>query len=219
MAEETQTQQQEKKPEVPSSQTSTPVPPKSNEQPKKTEAPQSQPSTDNKAPAPKKEKSKSKIEEKPKKPFVIANGRNLHASKKHCVYISSFITNKTIDQAIADLQKVIAMKTPVPFKGEIPHRKGKIMSGRYPVKASELFIAVLKGLKGNAIVNNMDLDKTRIVESSSSWASRPMRRGSVQAKRTNVIIKAKESRSPQREAPQQSEEARSKSESRSKEAK
>jgi hypothetical protein len=71
----------------------------------------------------------------------------------------------------------------------------------------------LKGLKGNALVNSMDLEKTRIYTASTSWASRPARRGGKHAKRSNVILKAKEISLPQREAPQRSEDARSKSKS------
>ncbi len=139
------------------------------------------------------EKSRNKQEAvKTKKYSAIAKSLSIHASKKHCMYICSFIKNKKIDYAIADLESVIKMKTPIPFKGEIPHRKGKIMSGRYPVSASKLFIPLLKSLKGNAIVNGLDLEKTRIVTASASWASRPMRRGQVEGKRTNVILTAKE---------------------------
>ncbi|MBX4196595.1 hypothetical protein KW805_03330 [Candidatus Pacearchaeota archaeon] len=131
-----------------------------------------------------------------KKEFAITHGLSLHASKKHCMYISSFIKGKTIDAAIHDLKQVIKMKRAVPFKGEIPHRKGKgMMSGRYPVNASKLFITLLKGLKGNVLVNGMDLDKTKIVISNPSWASRPQRRGGVRGKRTNVLIKAQEMKS------------------------
>jgi len=138
--------------------------------------------------------------EKPRKEQAIAYGKNLHASKKQCAYISKFIKNKPIDTAISDLQSVIKLKIPVPFKGEVPHRKGKgIMSGRYPIKASKLFINVLRGLKGNVLVNSMDLDKTRIHTASASWASRPLRRGNVQAKRTNIIITAREAKSNTRE--------------------
>nr|AJS12643.1 50S ribosomal protein L22P [uncultured archaeon] len=143
------------------------------------------------------EKSKEHKPEKapqiPKKDEAVARGLSLHASKKHCMYISSFIKNKSIDSAISDLEKVIKLKKIVPFKGEIPHRKGKgMMSGRYPVSASKLFISMLRGLKGNVLVNGMDLEKTRIYSSSSSWASRPLRKGSVQGKRTNVVITARE---------------------------
>jgi ribosomal protein L22 len=153
-----------------------------------------------------KEKVKEKKEEKPakkepkkeapkvpKKDEAVAYGVNLHASTKQCQYICKFIKNKVIDQATADLQEVIRLKKAVPFKGEIPHRKGKgMMSGRYPVKASKLFISMLKSLRGNVIVNGMDLDQTKILIASASIATRPMKTGGREAKRTNIILKARE---------------------------
>ncbi len=140
----------------------------------------------------KKEKSKSgkKII---KKEEAIAKGIYLHASKKHCMYLCSFIMNKTVDNALRDIEKVIKYKQVVPFKGEIPHRKGKgIMSGRYPINASKLFITLLKGLKGNITTNGLDLDKARIYIASASWAARPARGGGTRGKRAYVIIRAKE---------------------------
>ena len=141
-----------------------------------------------------KEKGKKKEEkQKPKKEEAVALGRNLHISKKHGVYICSFIKNKKIDEAINDLEQVIKFKKAVPFKGEIPHRKGKeMMSGRYPIKAAGLFIVVLKGLKGNVIVNGLDPDNTIIYYASASWGSRPMRSDRQRGKRTNIVLKGKE---------------------------
>jgi large subunit ribosomal protein L22 len=143
----------------------------------------------------KKHSKKKQAEVKPvvKKDEAVATGRSLHASKKQCMYICDFIKGKGIDNAIEELEEVIKMKKAVPFKGEIPHRKGKgMMSGRYPVKAAGLFINVLKGLKGNIIVNGMDLDKSVIYFGSANWAARPMRSNRRQAKRTHVVLKAKE---------------------------
>ena len=127
-----------------------------------------------------------------KKDEAFARGLNLPVSKKQCMYICSFIKNKTIGQAMNDLNDVIKMKRAVPFKGEIPHRRGKMMSGRYPVKASMLFVNMLKSLKGNANVNGLDSEKTRIYLASASWAARPMRSNNRSAKRTYVILRAKE---------------------------
>ena len=145
--------------------------------------------------AEKKETGKDKkVEEKlPKKDEAIAFGKSFHISKKQGMYICSFIKNKKIDDAIKDLKEVILMKRAIPFKGEIPHRKGKgMMSGRYPVKAAGLFINLLKSLKGNVLVNGMDLDKSRIKMASANWAARPMRSNRREGKRTNVILKARE---------------------------
>lgn len=158
--------------------------------PTKTPSTVDQESSDNKSPKKEKKKEESKLT---KKEEAIAKGQALHISKKQAMYICEFIKNKPIDKAIADLEQVIKLKKPVPFKGEIPHRKGKgIMSGRFPVKASKLFINMLKSLKGNVTVNQMELEKSKITFASASWASRPARKGNTRGKRTNVILKAEE---------------------------
>lgn len=137
-------------------------------------------------------KLESKKVEIAKKDIAMTKGNNLHASMKQCMYVCRFIKNKSIDGAIKDLEDVILFKKVIPFKGEIPHRKGNFMSGRYPINASKLFIQILKTLKGNVLANKMDLDKTRIYFASASWASRPSKKGGGRFKRTNVILKAKE---------------------------
>lgn len=140
------------------------------------------------------DKKESKKEDKKhvKKEFAESNGRSLSMSLKHGMYISKFIKNMKIDEAMAALERVMKLKRAVPFRGEIPHRKGRMMSGRYPVNASKLFIQALKGLKGNSIANGMDLEKTRIVSSNVSWASRPMRSGGRHMKRVNLFLVARE---------------------------
>jgi len=115
----------------------------------------------------------------------------LSISKKHSMYICSFIKNKSVESAIADLEQVLKFKKAVPYKGEIPHRHG-MMSGRYPINASKAFISVLKGLKGNIVVSGLAPDKARITFASASWASRPQRKGGARFKRTHVVIKARE---------------------------
>lgn len=122
---------------------------------------------------------------------AIARGINLPVSKKQCMYICQHIKNNLIDKAISDLEKVIKFKKALPFKGEIPHRKG-IMSGRYPIKASRFFIKLLKALRGNALTKNLDLEKTKITIASSNWGSRPLRREGRRAKRANIILIAAE---------------------------
>lgn len=130
---------------------------------------------------------------KVKKDKAVARGDSLHISKRHGMYICSFIRGKSIDSAIENLGKVILLKKAVPFKGEIPHRKGKgMMSGRYPVSAAKIFIPMLKSLKGNAVVNGLDLSKTIISSASTHLAPRPARRGGEYGKRAHVILEARE---------------------------
>lgn len=137
-------------------------------------------------------KSEEKTAEKVKKKNeAVAWGRNLPISKKHSMYICRFIKGKNVDGAINELQEVIKFKKVIPFKGEIPHRKG-MMSGRYPINASKSFVNILKALKGNIAVNGLDNEKTKICWASASWASRPQRKGGARFKRTHVLLKAKE---------------------------
>ena len=147
---------------------------------------------DEKKEAPIKTDKKSKEKPKAKKYEAFARSLSVPISKKHAMYICCAIKNKKIDDSIQYLNKVILYKQAVPFKGEIPHRKGSIMSGRYPIKASGYFINLLKALKGNALVNGLDLDKTRITIASANWAARPQRRGGTAAKRTHILLKARE---------------------------
>ncbi len=133
---------------------------------------------------------------KVKKDKAVTRGDSLHISKRHGMYICSFIRGKSIDSAIENLEKVILLKKAVPFKGESPHRKGKgMMSGRYPVSAAKIFIPMLKSLKGNAVVNGLDLSNTIISSASTHLAPRPARRGGEYGKRAHVILEAKEKNS------------------------
>ncbi len=140
-----------------------------------------------------KDKKVKKDEHKIKKEFAIARGENMHMSKKHGMYLCEFIKGKKIDDAIYDLGRVLKYKIAVPFRGEIPHRRGKgMMSGRYPIKASGMFINLLKALKGNSLVNGLDLDKTKIFFASANWGVRPARKNNRRGKRTHILLKAKE---------------------------
>ncbi len=150
-----------------------------------------EPKVEQKAEAEKKPAEKKEEKQRVKKEEAIARGLNLHASLKHLMAISRFIKGKTIDSAVADLEDVLKMKKVVPFKGEIPHRKG-MMSGRYPINASKQIINILKGLKGNAIINGLELEKTIITFASANWDSRPAKKGGARFKRSNILLKARE---------------------------
>lgn len=137
---------------------------------------------------------KKPVQKKPKvrKTEVEVNAMNLPISTKYSKAICKFIKNKKIKKAIADLEQVILKKKAVPMKGEIPHRKGKkIMSGRYPKKATEHFINLLKSLQGNA--NNHEVENPTIIRAIANIGSRPYGKfGRIRRKRTHVTIAAKQ---------------------------
>ena len=142
----------------------------------------------------KKEEKKEVKKETPKikKTEVSARGVNLPISTKDAKFICKFIVKKRLGDAIRDLEQVKVGRKAVPMKGEIPHRKGKgISSGRFPKKAAENFVIVLKSLAANA--NEGNLDEPIIVEAMANMAARPYGRfGRTQKKRTHIKIIAKD---------------------------
>ncbi len=127
---------------------------------------------------------------KVKRDYAIVNGKSLPISTKDAVAICRFIKNKKISKAIEDLEQVSNLKKPIPMRGEIPHRKGKIMSGRFPVNSSKKIIMLLKSLQGNATMH--EIENPRIVQAIANTAQRPFGRFGIKRKRTHVTIKAME---------------------------
>lgn len=138
------------------------------------------------------ETKKEEIKPKREKTEASVNVDNLPLSTKQSIAICKFIKKKKIPDAIRDLEEVIALKKPVTMKGEIPHRRGKgMMSGRFPKRAAQRFIILLKSLLANANMN--ELEEPIIVEAIANIGSRPYGRfGSIRRKRTHLQIKAKE---------------------------
>ena len=143
----------------------------------------------------KKKESDKKLEENKKsekvdkKTEAVVNGKDIKISRKHAVALCSFIRNKNIEEAMIKLEDVKKMKIAVPMKGEIPHRKGDIMSGRYPINAVKEFLILLKSLKANAVYNEIELEKTKLF-CIANIASRPSKRfGQGRHKRVHVQIK------------------------------
>lgn len=150
-------------------------------------------SVENKKPEEVKQEKKAEVKKpvkKVKKEEVAVNAQSVPISTKYSMALCKFVKHKPIEKAIADLEQVLLLKKAVPMKGEIPHRKGKIMSGRFPKKATEHFIMLLKSLLGNA--NNHDVDEPIITFAMANMASRPIGRfGRMKKKRTHIIIRAK----------------------------
>jgi large subunit ribosomal protein L22 len=138
------------------------------------------------------EKNKTNVEKNADTPATV-RGNDMKVSLKHSMAICNFIKGKTIDYALKDLEEVMKMKKAIPMRGEIPHRKGNITGGRYPIKTAYVFIKLLKSLEANA--NNKGLDtKTIRLFAKADKASRPRKSGKYggrKFKRTHILISAK----------------------------
>lgn len=136
-------------------------------------------------------KKEVKVQPKVKKDSAKAYGNSMPVSTKVAAAICKFIKNKTPKKAIEDLGEVVMLKKAVPMKGEIPHRKGKIMSGRFPKRAAEGFLVIVKNLASNADQN--DMEAPVIVEAIANKAQRPYGKGGRwKRKRTHVTLTVKE---------------------------
>lgn len=126
-----------------------------------------------------------------KKDEAIVRGISVPISTKVSVAICKFIKKKPLEKAIKELEEVLKFKRAIPMKGEIPHRKGKMMSGRYSIKATEQFLKMLRNLLANSNVNGVE--NPIIIEAVSNKAARPYGRfGAIKRKRTHVTIKVVE---------------------------
>lgn len=140
----------------------------------------------------KEEKKKEEKKEKPRRTEAMVFGKDLGISTKNSIAICKAIRGKKAEEAIHLLEQVVNMKRAIPMKQEIGHRHGRMMSGRWPVKASKQFIKLLKQLIANATVVGVEIEKARI-ECKANLASRPYKRGgSEKFKRTHIILKLKE---------------------------
>ncbi len=134
-------------------------------------------------------KKPSETKKMPKSEAVV-NSYNARLSMKISRDVCRFIMKKPISKAVSDLEQVALMKKAVPMRGEIPHRKGKIMSGRFPKKTAEHFITLLKALAANASVNG--IDDPVIAEAVANIGNRPFGKfGAVRRKRAHIKIIAK----------------------------
>lgn len=136
-------------------------------------------------------KKEAKKEEILKKTEAVINAQNVPISTKHSIAICAFLKNKRISKAISELEEVLVLRRAIPMKGEIPHRKGKMMSGRFPKKAASNFLKLLKSLNANANYNK--LEDPIIIEAIANIGARPYGKfGRVRKKRTHIKIIAKD---------------------------
>ncbi len=81
-----------------------------------------------------------------------AYGRELPLAWKKSVELARQLRGKTVDQSREYLEKVIALKQPVPMKKYnrwVAHKSGT-GPARYPVKAAKAFLTILESAVANA---------------------------------------------------------------------
>ena len=138
----------------------------------------------------------------------IAKGKanELSMSPKHSIEIASFIRHQRVNDAIAYLNQVVALKKAIPFRrfnSNVAHKRGmpgNWDAGRYPVKASEAYIRILESVKKNAEYIGLDAENLEIIHvtanrgrAQKSFFPRAMGRASPKVRETvNIEIIVRE---------------------------
>ena len=132
------------------------------------------------------------MENKTETKEAIVRGNDVGISTKHSIMICKFLKGKKLADAVKDLGEVLRMKRVIPMIGyEVPHKKG--VPGRYPIKAVQVFIKLLKNLEANANINGVDIHTAKL-SAKADQASRPRRAGKYPGrkfKRTHILITLK----------------------------
>lgn len=99
-----------------------------------------------------------------------AVGMYLPISRKDSIVLSTFLSGKKVDRAIKELDAVVEKSMPVPFKRfnqSIPHRKGPMASGRFPVKAAMHIKKIVESASANAKEKGLEQSTLRLCHISA----------------------------------------------------
>jgi large subunit ribosomal protein L22 len=128
---------------------------------------------------------------------AIAKARSLPVSTKHCIVISDFIRNKTLEKARDYLESVTTKKKAIPFKrfnNNMGHKPG-MAAGRYPIKAVAEFLKLFKNVEANAQDKGLNTEGLKITKIVANKAAIPLTGGRrrIATKRTHLEIEVTES--------------------------
>jgi large subunit ribosomal protein L22 len=124
---------------------------------------------------------------------AIAMANSLPISTKQSVEICSFIRGKTTEKSKKLLEQVLEQKIAIPYKRfnkGVGHKRGKIASGRYPLKATFAILNLIKTAEANAevkgLVSPFQISTAIASQSSRNWHYGRQRRR--KTKRTHVKL-------------------------------
>ncbi len=133
-----------------------------------------------------------------KENMARAISKDVEVSTKTSLEIANFIRGKTTKKAKQILERVLEKKQAIPFKrftDGVGHRKGTaIGQGRFPQKASEAFIKIIKQVEANAQAKGLseELKIVHLVVNKSSNTFHQGRQRRRKFKRTHLEIAVEE---------------------------
>lgn len=122
-----------------------------------------------------------------------AVGNNMRVSWKDCTEIGRFIKGDTVEKAENKLERVIEKELPVPytkFDSDAGHKSGQ-GPGKYPVKASEEMLDLLRSAASNAEnegLNPDQLEVQNVITNQGSSFRTPKRHRGREIKTAHVTV-------------------------------
>ncbi|MCW1300921.1 MAG: 50S ribosomal protein L22 [Candidatus Nanoarchaeia archaeon] len=124
-----------------------------------------------------------------------AKGLDLPISFKDSVNVCRFIRGKEVLKAIKLLDEVIEKRRAIPFfryKRDMPHRRGKLGPGRFPVKECKYIKKVIENAVANAKAKGLDVQKLYIskIEANRAVSKEKVKLGF--KKSTHILVEVEE---------------------------
>ena len=141
-----------------------------------------------------------------KEDMAKAYGKSLGISTKVSIEIANHLRGKTTAKAKWILEQVLQKKQAIPFKrftDGVGHRPGGIGAGRYPQKASEEFLKLVKQAEANAQAKGLS-ENLVILHLSANKAGSQFRQGRQRRrrfKRSHLEIVVQEMDEPKKKMP------------------
>ncbi|MCQ2052630.1 MAG: 50S ribosomal protein L22 [archaeon] len=99
-----------------------------------------------------------------------AIGKEMPVSPKLAREVCKMIRGMKVSNAVSVLEKIVALKTPVPLKRynkRVSHKRG-IGPGRYPKKVATAVLGVMKSAMSNAEYKGLSVDDMKVATISAA---------------------------------------------------
>lgn len=99
-----------------------------------------------------------------------AIGKEMPVSPKFTREVCGMIRGMKVNNAVSVLEKIVALKTPVPLKRynkRVSHKRGT-GPGRYPKKAATAVLEVMKSAMSNAEFKGLSVDDMKVATISAA---------------------------------------------------
>lgn len=127
-----------------------------------------------------------------------AIAKDAAVSTKQAIEIANYLRHRKLAQAKNLLNMVMEKKHAIPFKrfnDGVGHKPGKIAAGRYPVKASRVFLKLIESVEANAQIKGLNTSELELIHICAHKAHCPVHHGrhsGREFKRTHVEVVVKE---------------------------